>query len=209
MLLLSFAYLLQGAGLGLSAAASPGPFQTYLINQTLIGGWRRSVPLAIVPLISDPIIILMVILVLEQLPSQFLDWISLAGGFFILYLATSFWRQLRLSPETLPEPQRGSGGVMRKGVLMNLFSPGPYTYWILVNGPILLAAMRQSPFQGLAFLIGFYTVIIMGFLAIVMIFHQARKLGPRLVRVMTLISVLILLVFAGLLIFQGINALVI
>lgn len=195
--------------MGISAAASPGPFQTYLINQTLLGGWRRGYPLAFVPLVSDPLIIVMVLLLLDQLPSQFLNWISIAGGLFVLYLAINFWKQWRLPPESSVEPGGLSSNVMRKGILMNLLSPGPYTFWVLVNGPILLSAARQQLSYGLAFLIGFYTTIIVGFLFIVMIFHQARRLGLRIVRLMSLLSIIILLIFAGLLIYQGIRGLLI
>ena len=80
-------YLLQGAALGITAAATPGPFQAFLINQTLVGGWRRSLPLAFAPLISDPPIILAVILLLNQIPDNFEQLISLAGGAFVLFLA--------------------------------------------------------------------------------------------------------------------------
>ncbi len=34
-----FAWLLQDFALGLTAEVSPGSFQTYLISQSLAGGW--------------------------------------------------------------------------------------------------------------------------------------------------------------------------
>ena len=40
-------YLLQGIGYGLAAASQPGPFQTYLISQTLTRGWKRTLPAAL------------------------------------------------------------------------------------------------------------------------------------------------------------------
>jgi threonine/homoserine/homoserine lactone efflux protein len=46
-------YLLQGAALGIAAAITPGTFQTYLISESLTGGFRRSAPIAFAPLISD------------------------------------------------------------------------------------------------------------------------------------------------------------
>jgi threonine/homoserine/homoserine lactone efflux protein len=61
-------YILQGIGYGLAAAAQPGPFQTYLISQALIKGWRRTVPAALAPLVSDGPIIALCLLVLSQLP---------------------------------------------------------------------------------------------------------------------------------------------
>ncbi len=61
-------YLLQGIGYGLIAASQPGPFQTYLISQTLTRGRKRTLPAALAPLISDGPIILISLLVLSQVP---------------------------------------------------------------------------------------------------------------------------------------------
>ena len=46
------AFLLQGAALGFTAATVPGPFQAFLISESLAGGWRRGAPIAFAPLIS-------------------------------------------------------------------------------------------------------------------------------------------------------------
>jgi threonine/homoserine/homoserine lactone efflux protein len=55
-------YILQGIGYGFAAAAQPGPFQTYLISQTLIKGWKPTLPAAFAPFLSDgPIIALSIV----------------------------------------------------------------------------------------------------------------------------------------------------
>ena len=40
--------------------------------------------------------------------------------------------------------------------MMNAISPGPYLFWSLAGGPILLAGWRQVPANGIGFLVGFY-----------------------------------------------------
>ncbi|MBK9210593.1 MAG: hypothetical protein IPL71_20865 [Anaerolineales bacterium] len=50
----------------------PGSFQTYLISQTLTRGWKRTLPAALAPLISDGPIILICLLLLSQVP----DWLK-------------------------------------------------------------------------------------------------------------------------------------
>jgi threonine/homoserine/homoserine lactone efflux protein len=205
------ALLLQGLALGLSAAASPGPFQAYLISQALSGGWRRAAPVAFAPLISDGPIIIGTLLLLDHLPPVFLRVISFAGGLFVLYLAWGLWRQWRAAAPNasldgsnpLPStPQKAR--VLWRGVMMNLLSPGPYTFWTLVTGPILLAATHQSWLHAGAFLLGFYAALIGGMLAIASVFHLARQLGPRLVRMLMLASVIILTIFGLLLIYRGV-----
>lgn len=202
--------LLQGFALGLSAAVSPGPFQSFLITQTLSGGWRRGAPVAFAPLISDGPIIVTLLILLERLPQVFLRLISLAGGVFVLYLAWGMWRQWSQAlarynaPEDLQAKQVPSGiKTLGKGVMMNLLSPGPYTFWALVTGPILLSAWRQSPGHAGAFLLGFYTALVGGMLAIATLFHQARRLGPRVVRALTGVSIIVLTLFGGLLLYRG------
>ena len=80
-------YILQGIGYGLAAAAQPGPFQTYLISQTLTKGWKRTLPAALAPLLSDGPIIALCLLVLSQVPPWLQKLLYFAGGLFVLYLA--------------------------------------------------------------------------------------------------------------------------
>ena len=55
-------YIAQGLGYGFAAAVQPGPFQTYVLSQALNRGWRRALPMALAPLLSDaPIITLMLL----------------------------------------------------------------------------------------------------------------------------------------------------
>jgi threonine/homoserine/homoserine lactone efflux protein len=204
------ALMLQGLALGLSAAASPGPFQAYLISLALSAGWRRAAPVAFVPLISDGPIIVAVLFLLGHLPPAFLRIISLVGGMFVLYLAWGLWKQWRATaptarvespaiPSTIPKNTQA----LRRGVMMNLLSPGPYTFWTMVTGPILLAASHQSWLHAGAFLAGFYVALIGGMLVIASAFHLARRTGPQLVRALLLASVIILALFGLLLLYHG------
>jgi threonine/homoserine/homoserine lactone efflux protein len=197
-------YLLQGAALGFAAAISPGPFQTYLISESLSSGWRRGAPVAFAPLISDLPIILVSLFLLNQLPESFLQGISIAGGLFALYLAWHLWIGWRKEADLPQENTISSRGSLQRGVIANFLTPGPYLFWTLVSGPILLSALRQSIPFGAAFLIGFYGAMVLSLLAIAMVFSQARRLGPRMVHILLLLSIIILIIFAGALLKQGI-----
>jgi threonine/homoserine/homoserine lactone efflux protein len=194
------ALFLQGAALGITAAAAPGPFQAFLVSESLVGGWRRGAIVALAPLVSDLPIILLALLLLEQLPPLFLRVVSLAGGIFVLYLAWGLWAQWRAGEEQTSEYQIGAGGGLRRAAVINVLGPGPYLFWTLVLGPILLSALRDSPLYGGAFVLGFYSIFVGGLLGLVGLFHQARRMGPRVVRVLLLVSLVILVLFgAGLL----------
>jgi threonine/homoserine/homoserine lactone efflux protein len=197
-------FFLQGAALGLASGASPGPFQTFMISESLAGGFRRAAPIAFAPLITDLPIILFSLFVLNLLPPDFLRIISLAGGLFVFYLAWGLWRNWRAGAGlSLDQPVTPSHGLW-KGVLVNFLSPGPYLFWGLVNGPILLEALQQSALHAAAFLVGFYGVFISFMLGLALVFSQARRLGPRMVRALLLVSIIILVIFGAILIKEGI-----
>jgi threonine/homoserine/homoserine lactone efflux protein len=185
-------YLIQGMGYGFAAAVQPGPFQAYLISQTLSNGWRRTLPAALAPLISDGPIILLTLVVLSYVPVWFQRFLYLAGGLFILYLAYGAfvaWRNFDEMGVATHSPSRQSA---IRAAMMNALSPGPYLYWSLVTGPILLAGWRQAPVNGVGFLISFYATIVLSLIAIIVVFGTARRLGPKFNRALVGVSAIAL-----------------
>jgi threonine/homoserine/homoserine lactone efflux protein len=198
-------YILQGAGYGLTAAAQPGAFQTYVVSQTLTHGWRRTMPAALAPLISDGPILVLMLVVLTRLPEWARGVLHLASGVFILYLAWSAvkaWR--RFDAAALAVPAAGERGLL-KAAVMNLISPGPYVFWGLVAGPILLQAWSESPKAGLAFLAGFYAAMVATLAGIILLFGTARQLGPRVNRALLLISAILLAGFGVYQLWMGVT----
>ena len=198
-------YFLLGIAYGFLAGVQPGPLQAYVIAQTLQRGWRHTIYYALVPIMSDLPIIALVLLILTQVPAQFLLVIRFVGGFFLLYLAANVVRSIqRLREET------GTGGVgvgLLKAVLINFLNPNPYLYWGLISGPVLLAGWRQAPVNGIALLVGFYLTIIIVTAAIILIVGVTRRL-PLIVRQGLLAVSAFGLVFFGIYqIWMGINQL--
>lgn len=201
------ALFLQGAALGVSAAASPGPMQTFLISETLIGGFKRSFPIVFAPLATDFPIVLLILVVLKQLPPGASRILSLVGGLYVLYLAWGLWRQWRSGAGqtfNAVDVESSPWRMLRRAVLMNFLNPNPYLFWGLVGGPILLGALDQSALHAGVFLIGMYGVFIGLQIALIAVFHFARRLGPQIVRGMLLISIGVLAIFGGLLIVRGV-----
>lgn len=177
------AYLLQGLSLGISAAASPGPFQAFLIGRSLNHGWRQALPIVLAPLISDGPIILAMVLLLTNLPPAFLRGIQIAGGLFVLYLAYKTFRtwQNFQPAQVEPDPNAAQKSLF-SAVVVNFLSPGPYIFWSLVTGPVLVRGWRESPGHGAAFLLGFYLAMVGSLAALVILFGAARSLGPKVNR---------------------------
>jgi threonine/homoserine/homoserine lactone efflux protein len=166
------------------------------------------------PLATDFPIVLLILIVLKQLPPGASRILSLVGGLYVLYLAWGLWRQWQaLNTARAGAGQRfdataddaSSWKMLRRAVLMNFLNPNPYLFWGLVGGPILLGALDQSALHAGAFLIGMYGVFIGLQIALIAVFHFARRLGPQIVRGMLLISIGVLAAFGGLLIVRGVT----
>jgi threonine/homoserine/homoserine lactone efflux protein len=190
------AYLLRGLILGGAAAAQPGPLQAFLLSLTARNGWRRTWPAALAPLISDGPILILVLFILARLPDNLLSFLQVAGGVFLLYLAWGAWQVFRSGPmlpsdQSLARPQTN----VLKAAMMNALSPAPYLFWAAIAGPILIEGWRESPAQGLAFLIGFYAALIGGLLLFIVFFGKAGSLDPRINRAMGAFSAVALLAF--------------
>ncbi len=187
-------YLLQGIGFGLAAASQPGPFQTYLISQSLTNGWRRTLPAALAPLISDGPIIAVCLLVLSQVPAWMEKALYGVSGLFVLYLAFGAYKSWRSGNATIQGVSDTRQSVW-KAAFMNALSPGPYIFWTLVTGPILVAGWRESPLYGIGFLGGFYMTIVCSLAGIIVVFGLAARFGPKVNHAMLGISSLVLFLF--------------
>jgi threonine/homoserine/homoserine lactone efflux protein len=188
-------YIVQGIGYGFTAAVQPGPFQTYLISQTLSKGWKRTLPTALAPLISDRPIIALCLLVLSQVPAWLQRFLYMAGGLFILYLAYGAYRAWKNFDLNISSTQPGTHQGVLKAALVNILNPNPYIYWTLVTGPILLTGWRETPPNGVGFLAGFFIALIFSLTAIVLIFGTARQFGPKVNRALIGVSAIALFCF--------------
>lgn len=174
-------YLMLGIGYGFAAAIQPGPFQTYLFSQTLRNGWQRTLPAVLAPLLSDGPIIALVLFVLSTVPSWWVQLLQLVGGAFVLWLAYGVFRSWRDFDAQQHNEQPGQQSVFR-AALVNLLSPGPYIYWSLVTGPILLTGWRQAPINGLGLLLGFYLTMVVSLVGLILLCASAGKLGSKINR---------------------------
>lgn len=204
------AFFLQGAAIGVSAALSPGPFQSLVIAQSLLGGWRRAAPVTFGPLIADIPIAFTLVFVMSQVPEEFLRSVKFAGAALLLVLAWGLWKEVRAkSDQTFgfetnspPPPLRG----LAQGVLMIFLSPGPYLFWGLVLGPLLLQALEHSLSHAIAFLAGFYVLSIGVLQLIALVLGRIGQLSARGRRTLQLGSLALMLVIAALLIDSGLRA---
>lgn len=190
-------YIALGIGYGFAAAVQPGPLQTYLISQALLKGWRKSLPSALAPLISDGPIIALCVLVLSQVPVGFQRFLYIAGGSFVLYLAYGTYKSWQDFDAQLPSSESSSQGSLLKAALTNVLAPGAYLFWTLATGPILIRGWRETPIHGISLLVGFYVTMILSLALLIIIFGSAHQLGPKVSRTLLGVSAIALLFFGS------------
>jgi len=81
------AYLISGITFGFAAAVSPGPLSMFLMSQAVSRGWRKTLPAAFAPLISDGPVAVLVLAVLSQVPAGLVMYLRILGGILLLYLS--------------------------------------------------------------------------------------------------------------------------
>jgi len=200
-------YLVLGATYAFAAALQPGQLQAYLLSQTMTQGWRRTLPAALAPLLSDVPIVCVVLLVLTRVPSPFVHGLRVAGGCFLLFLAATAARAIR-RPATVPaRPARVQRTVVR-AALVNLLNPNPYLGWALVMGPLLIQGVRERPVNGIALVVAFYATMILALAGLIALFGGARTLGPRVARVLAGVSATALAAFGAYQLWSGATALI-
>lgn len=194
--------LVQGISYGYAAGITPGPLQTFLLTQTLQYGWRRSIWLVLGPLISDWPIVALILLVLQRASDGFLRVMGFVGGLFVLYIAYGLFQQLRrgdfdLVPddaeaEHIPSPW----AAIRKAAAINALGPGPWLFWGTAMGPLVISTWREAPPVAILFVVGFYVTFLLVMVTQVLVVHQARRLGPRVVRGALWIGFAAMIIFA-------------
>jgi threonine/homoserine/homoserine lactone efflux protein len=200
------AHLASGMLLGLACGLAPGPLLALVVAQTLRHGAGEGCRVAFAPLLTDAPIIAVALVFAARLAGfgPWLGIVSLAGGVFVLFLAWDTVRPPRL--ESWAENQLPQSWF--KGILTNLLSPHPWLFWLTVGAATLAKAMAQSWLAALAFLCGFYLLLVGSKVLLALLVARSRAvLAGRPYRVVLCLLGVLLGFFAVLLFREGLKSL--
>jgi threonine/homoserine/homoserine lactone efflux protein len=200
------AYLVLGITYAFAAAIQPGPFQTFLVSQTLKNGWKKTLPAAFAPILSDIPIIIIVLLLLTRIPSGILAFLQLGGGLLLFYLAYDSFKSFLNFEKVSKQKKSQSDNTLFKAVMVNALNPNPYLGWSLIMGPLFIEAYREAAVNGAVLIIGFYLTMVICQMAIIILFGLTKNLGPKVTKITLGIAALGLTAFGIYLIQQGISA---
>jgi threonine/homoserine/homoserine lactone efflux protein len=180
--------ILFGSSYAFACAIQPGPLQAFLLSQVAHKGWRRTLPAAFSPILSDGPIALLVLLVLRRLPVGAERFLQAAGGFLLLYLAWAAFSQTRTRTGEPRMREDSAPRTVLQAAAVNILNPNPYLGWTLVLGPRMLNAWAQS--RGLAVVLAasFYGTMVMTLAAIILLFGATHFLGSRSRRTLLILS---------------------
>ncbi|MDF1574282.1 MAG: LysE family transporter [Bacteroidales bacterium] len=177
--------------LGLIGGVIPGPVITTVFTEILQSGYLKSLRIIMIALITETLVALVSLLVLESLNfnEAFFRGLSLAGAAILVWIAISLWKVKSLDSE-----QKVHFGLW-KVVLMILSNGVLWTYWITICIPkaILLGEqlnLGQYLFMGLVQLGWLVSTLVVAFL-----FSRFRKVLSR-PRIIPLLFKLFALAFA-------------
>jgi threonine/homoserine/homoserine lactone efflux protein len=200
-------YFISGIIFGFSAAIMPGPLITYLFSASLTQGFRRTLPAAFAPVITDGPVAILVLFVLTQLPLWVIRVLRFSGGIFILYLAFAAWKTWKnYNAISYLSTKPGQNSLFR-AALINVLNPGPYLGWSLVLGPLFLKGWNETAINGITLLLSFYGIMILTLIGSIILFSTARNIGPKITRTLIAISAIALAFFGFYQIFAGFAAL--
>lgn len=192
----------MGAVFGLTAGISPGPLLTLVISETLRHNKAEGLKIAVAPLITDIPIVLLTIFILSKMASSeiILGVISILGGIFIAYLGYDSLKSRGIEIDI----QQLKPKSIRKGIIVNVLSPHPYVFWLMVGAPITLKAYRDSPVSAFAFILAFYVLLVGSKISIALVVDRSKTFLKNKWFIWTLrVLGLVLLIFAILLVKEG------
>ena len=198
-------YFIFGITYAFAAAVQPGPLQTYIISQTLKKGWRPTLPAAFAPVISDIPILILVLFLLSTMPDSFIVILRIGGGLFLLYLGFRAFKSWQGFDADQTISNESGQQTLFNAVFVNILNPAPYLGWSLIMGPLFLEGWRVAPINGIAMIIGFYLTMILTLAGIIILFGCARKLGPKVSKLLIGFSSIVLFVFGIYQLCLGIN----
>lgn len=155
--------------LGLGSGLAPGPLLGLTLSTSLRRGARAGIQVALSPLVTDTVIIVLTLTVVSQLPTAVVTGLTLVGALVVAYFAWETWRAAR-SPglaDQLAADEPATGSAVKtprpawlQGIAVNFLNPAAWIFWATAGSALLIDFWRSSPTQAVVFLVTFYLMLV-------------------------------------------------
>ena len=172
-------YLALGGGFAFAAAIQPGPLQAFLLSKVASVGWKRTLPAAVAPVISDVPIALLMLVLLHSVAHGFESTLRGVGGIVLLYFSVRAFMDWRSPGTGAGDDDTAGPRTLVQAVLVNVVNPGPYIGWSLVLGPVVVQQWPAHPQNAIALIVSFYVVMVFSLAVFITVLGTTAFLGPR------------------------------
>lgn len=154
--------ILTAVVLGTLAGLAPGPYTTMVAGTALEKGFKAGFLLALTPLVTDVVPMLVSALVLDRLNGLALTMLGISGGAIVLVIGSRFLRgHTKGTPvpvggvaagSTPPEEgSRRQSAQLPHVIASTLLNPAPWLFWLIIASPLLLRSWNRGPGEGVLF----------------------------------------------------------
>lgn len=199
-----FYYAASGAVIGTTLSLLPSPLLALLISQTLSHGRSEGVKIALVPSLTDVPIIAFSMILFTKLshPDYIFAALSISGAAYLSWIAYKNFRSSGMKTAIAQEKPKS----ISKGVVTNFLNPNPYIFWITIGIPVIVRGWKSGIEFPLAYLASFFICLIGIRIAVSFAVYRCRSVSQsRHYHYFTKVLSVVLLVFAGKILVQGIH----
>jgi threonine/homoserine/homoserine lactone efflux protein len=194
----AFEPLFSGIIFGLVAGLSPGPILTLVMAETLKFGKEEGFKVAVSPLITDSIIMILSLLALSTLAEHgvVIGLISIFGACYLVYVGLENFRIKTSKFEAVVVKKEA----FKRAIITNLLNPHTYLFWISVGSPIILETLGTDASAVILFLLGFYAFLIGSMIFVALVIDRSKSLVKSkyysyVIRVLGIVLIVFALVF--------------
>lgn len=165
--------------LGAFAGAAPGPYTTMVVGTALQRGFREGLKLALVPLVTDILPLILTVFILDALNWTALTLLGITGGTLIGMIGVRFIRHN--GPPAMEGDEPFQAATFGHAAASTFLSPAPWLFWLILAGPLTLRALERSTTEAALFVgILFAMNIGMATLLAWLVSRSRKVIAPRI-----------------------------
>jgi Putative threonine efflux protein len=146
--------------IGFIGVLIPGPDMLLVVRTSMFYGYKKGIQVLLGILTGNGIYVLSVLLGFSVILNEFISYLSILGGLYIIYLS---FQVLKIESIEIPSENSKQANFYAKGLFTNLSNPKAMLYF----ASILLPALMESLSNQFLLIFSFFVGVILAFLMLI------------------------------------------
>ena len=146
--------------IGFIGVLIPGPDMLLVVRTSMFYGYKKGIQVLLGILTGNGIYVLSVLLGFSVILNEFISYLSILGGLYIIYLS---FQVLKIESVEIPSENSKQTNFYAKGLFTNLSNPKAMLYF----ASILLPALMESLSNQFLLIFSFFVGVILAFLMLI------------------------------------------